>query len=301
VGVALDWGRPLLQQESQGEKMLTSILIGAKRIAKTELDELQYLGRRLQYRPSRALTSENDRAIVEQLRAAGSHLTTLDALSLPETPDMLKAADDLYALMTDRAPRKGGFIASATQEEIMRFPALLRWGLNEHLLAIVENYICRPIDYRGVAVRRDIKGGEQIETRLWHRDQEDLRIVKIIVYLNDVDRGGGGYEYVDRGKVATWRLGRDTGRINDETMNQLVPPSLQHTCSGPRGTVVFTDTCSVFHRGSIAHSEDRRALFFCYNSTSPRGAINCAPLFDRDAFARDAEDLSSAQLAAIGH
>jgi hypothetical protein len=68
--------------------------------------------------------------------------------------------------------------------------------------------------------------------------------------------GGRDPLHVDRGKVATWRLGRNTGRINDETMNQLVPPSLQHTCSGPRGTVVFTDTCSVFHRGSIAHSED---------------------------------------------
>jgi len=258
------------------------------------------LGRRLQYRPIRALARENDRTIVERLRTSGSHVTTLDALSLPETRDMLKAADDLYSLLTDRAPGKGGFVASATKEEIARYPAILRWGLNEHLLAIVEHYICRPVDYRGLSARRDIKGGAQVETRLWHRDQEDLRIVKIIVYLNDVDRGGGGYEYIDRGKVATWKLGRSTGRIDDDLMNQLVPASSQHTCSGPRGTVVFTDTCSVFHRGSIAHSQDRLALFFCYNSTTPRGAINCAPLFDRNAFARDSKDLSPAQLAAIG-
>jgi hypothetical protein len=267
--------------------MLTSMLISAKRRAKTQLDDLQYLGRRLRYRPVRKLAGENDSAIVEGLRTIGTHLTTLDDLRVPGTREMLEVADELYALTAGRTPGKGGFLASATEEEINRRPALLRWGLNERLLAIVENYICQPVDYRGVAVRRDIRGGEQVETRLWHRDQEDLRIVKIMVYLNDVDRGGGAYEYIDRGKLATWQLGRNTGRIDGDLMNKLVPASVQHACKGPRGTVVFTDTCSVFHRGSVAHSEDRLALFFSYNSKSPRGQINCKPLFDRDLFARN--------------
>jgi hypothetical protein len=279
--------------------MLTSVLIGAKRVVKTELDDLQYWTRRQRHRPLLDVASEGDRAIVDRLQATGSHITTLDALALPETPDMVTAADELYSLIAGRAPGKGGFIVTATQEEVA--PAIIRWGLNERLLAIVENYICQPVDYRGLVVRRDIKGGVQAETRLWHRDQEDLRIVKIIVYLNDVDRGGGAYECIDRGKLATWRLGRNTGRIDDALMDRLVPPSFQHSCSGPRGTVVFTDTCAVFHRGSIAHSEDRRALFFCYNSKSPRGPINCKPLFDRESFARNAPDLSPAQLSAIGH
>jgi hypothetical protein len=280
--------------------MLTSILIGAKRLVKAEYDDLQYWSRQRRHRPVLAVTSGNDQAIVERLRAAGSHITTLDALEVPGTADMLKAADELYALIADRAPGKGGFVASATSEEIERYPALIGWGLNERLLAIVENYICQPVDYRGLSVRRDIKGGAATETRLWHRDQEDLRIVKIIVYVNDVGRGGGAYECIDRGKLATWKLGRNIGRIDDDLMNQLVPKSSQHTCSGPRGTVVFTDTCSVFHRGSIAHSEDRKALFFCYNSKSPRGPINCKPLFDRESFALKHDNLLPTQLSAIG-
>jgi hypothetical protein len=212
---------------------------------------------------------------------------------------MLRAADALYAALDDRPPGKGGFLITATAQEIECHPALLQWGLHERLLSIVENYICQPLDYRGLIARRDIVGGDQTETRLWHRDQEDLRIVKIVVYINDVDRGGGGYEYIDRGKLATWRLGSNIGRIDDALMMKLVPESFQHVASGPRGTVVFTDTCSVFHRGTIAHTEDRRALFYCYNSKSPRRPHNCEPMFDRNAFALQNPGLTAAQRTAI--
>jgi hypothetical protein len=64
--------------------------------------------------------------------------------------------------------------------------------------------------------------------------------------------------------------------------------------------VVFSDTCSVYHRGTIAHSEDRRALFFCYNSRAPRSPEHCQPLFDRPRFAEAAGDLTAGQRAAIG-
>ena len=279
--------------------MLASLLTGAKRILRTELDDLQQRGRKMRYQPSLAVTNATDRGILEALETNGSCVTTLDALGIPGSAEMLRAADDLYASLGDRPPGKGGFLITATPQEIERHPALLLWGLHERLLAIVENYICQPLDYRGLSARRDLVGGDQTETRLWHRDQEDLRIVKIIVYVNDVDRGGGGYEYVDRGKLATWRLGGNTGRIDDELMTQLVPQSFQHVAAGPRGTVVFTDTCSVFHRGTIAHTEDRRALFHCYNSKSPRRPVNCGPMFDRNAFALEHPELTAAQRTAI--
>jgi hypothetical protein len=279
--------------------MLASLLTGAKRILRTELDDLQQRGRKMRYQPSLAVTDPTDRAILDALETSGSYVTTLDALGIPGSAEMLRAADGLYAALGDRPPGKGGFLITATAQEIERHPALLLWGLHERLLSIVENYIYQPLDYRGLIARRDIVGGDQTETRLWHRDQEDLRIVKIVVYVNDVDRGGGGYEYIDRGKLATWRLGSNIGRIDDELMMQLVPESFQHVASGPRGTVVFTDTCSVFHRGTIAHTEDRRALFYCYNSKSPRRPHNCEPMFDRKAFALQHPGLTAAQRTAI--
>jgi hypothetical protein len=64
--------------------------------------------------------------------------------------------------------------------------------------------------------------------------------------------------------------------------------------------VVFSDTCSVYHRGTVAHSEDRRALFFCYNSKSPRSPEHCRPLFDRARFAKTVDGLSARQRAVLG-
>jgi hypothetical protein len=283
--------------------MTSALVAGAKYALREKIEDVSYWRRRRRHQPSRAAPLGRDRTIVEALRRSGGVVTSLDALGIAKTPEMVAAADDVFRAIAGRAAGKGGFIASAPQGEIDRHPALIRWGLDERLLDIVESYISMPVDYRGLTVRRDIMGGDQLETRLWHRDYEDRKIVKIIVYLNDVDRGGGAYEFIPRTHLPIWRVGPlagASGRIDEPTMRRVVPKSAWHTCSGPRGTVVFSDTCSVYHRGTVAHSQDRHALFFCYNSRTPRSPGDCLPLFDRPRFAETAADLSARQRAAIG-
>jgi hypothetical protein len=283
---------------------MTNLLVaGAKYALREKIEDVSYWRRRRRHRPSHGAPVGAGRTIVEALRRSGGVVTSLDALGIPKTHEMRVAADEIFRAIAGRAAGKGGFVASAPQEEINRHPALIRWGLDERLLDIVENYISMPVDYRGLTVRRDIMGGDQLETRLWHRDYEDRKIVKIIVYLNDVDRGGGAYEFIPRTHLSIWRVGPlagASGRIDEPTMRRVVPEKAWQTCSGPRGTVVFSDTCSVYHRGTIAHSEDRQALFFCYNSRAPRSPGDCLPLFDRPRFAAAAVDLSPRQRAAIG-
>jgi hypothetical protein len=278
--------------------MTNTLLTAAKYALRETMTDVQYWQRRR--RQASASLSDDDRDIVAALRMSGGYVTSVHDLGISDSEEMLRAADEVFAAMADRSAAKGGFVASATQQEIERYPALIRWGLDERLLRIVEDYVCLPIDYRGLTARRDIKGGEELETRLWHRDYEDTKIVKIIVYLNDVDRGGGSYEFIPRAQLPIWRVAPLGGRIDDATMNRFVPEKSRRNCTGPRGTVVFSDTCSVYHRGTIAHSEDRRALFFCYNSKSPRAPQYCAPLFDRARFAANETHLSPRQRAAIG-
>jgi hypothetical protein len=280
---------------------MNSLVIGVKHTLKERLVGMDYWRRRRLHRVAQPVPTGEYQAIVDGLSADGGYISSLAELDLPDTPAMLKAADELSALIADRAPFKGGFCAHAMQEEIESHPALIRWGLNERLLAIVENYIGLPVHYRGAVVRRDQKGGEQLETRLWHRDGEDKRIVKIIVYLNDVDRGGGAYEFIPLPVAPPyWRTAALGNRIDERAMNGFVPESGWRPCNGPRGTVVFADTCSVFHRGQVAHSEDRRAIFYAYNSTSPRMPLSCVRLFDRTRFLETERNLSKTQLAAIG-
>jgi hypothetical protein len=280
--------------------MTSSLVVGAKHALRETFQDLQYWQRRRHYHRSDVSSVAHDGTVVEGLRKAGGFVTSLNALNIARTPEMLDAADELFAAIANRAAGKGGFVAHATPEEIERYPALIGWGLDERLLEIVENYICMPVDYRGLTVRRDIVGGDALETRLWHRDYEDIKIVKIIVYLNDVDRGGGAYEFIPRPKLPIWRVAQLGGRIDETAMSRIVPEADWQNCSGPRGTVVFSDTCSVYHRGTVAHTEDRKALFFCYNSKSPRAPQHCMPLFDREGFAEAAQHLSMRQRAAIG-
>jgi hypothetical protein len=263
-------------------------------------DDFVFWQRRRAQRPSLPRLQERDRPLVESLLRDGACVTSLAALGVADTDRMLAAADRLFAKTEGRAPVKGGYCSPATTAEIEAHPELIRWGLDERLLSIVGHYLGLRVSYRGLTVRRDLKGGDMLETRLWHRDAEDKRILKIIVYCNDVDRGGGAFEFVPRqAGPPTWRAATPVGRLTDQQMTALVPPSAWRPCSGPRGTVVIADTCSVYHRGQIAEAEDRLALFFCYNSDAPLDPASCTPLFDTGAFVAR-ESLSLAQKAAIG-
>jgi hypothetical protein len=244
--------------------------------------------------------SAPDRALVHRLLENGGAVTSLDALDLAETAAMLQSADALMASLRGRLPAKGGFGVQASTAEIDAHPALIRWGLDERLLAIVTNYIGLPVVYRGLTVRRDLAGGDKVETRLFHRDNEDNRIVKIIVYLNDVDETGGAFEFVPIADTpASWRLKADGSRASDEAIARLTSPSRWLPCMGKRGTAVFADTCRIYHRGRIATNADRLALFFCYNSATPISPQWCQPLFDRKRFVAACPDLSPTQTAAI--
>jgi hypothetical protein len=242
-----------------------------------------------------------DLAIVEGLRRDGGFVTSLAALAVPGTEAMLAAADRLGAATAGRKPGKGGFNIQPSAAELEACPELIRWGLDERLLAIVANYLGLPAAYRGLTLRRDIAGGGATETRLWHRDDEDFRICKIIVYLNDVGLDGGPYEFIGKREApALWRLPAGYQRIADADMARWAPEDRWRTCTGPRGTAVFADTCRVLHRGRIAARADRLALFFCYNSTEPVHPQHCRPLFDRAAFRARSPGLSAVQEAAIG-
>jgi hypothetical protein len=260
-----------------------------------------YWDRRRRHRPALPTLTPRDAALVGGLERDGGIVTSLDALGVPGTEAMLAEGDALHRAIAARPPSgKGGFGITAEADEIARHPALLGWGLDERLLAIAENYIGLPVVYRGLTLRRDTAGGAKVETRLLHRDNEDNRILKIIVYLNDVDARGGPFEFISRRLTpASWRLPHEGSRTADDAMARLVPPEQWTCCTGKRGTAVFTDTCRVYHRGRVAETEDRLTLFFCYNSASPMSPQWCAPLFDVAGYLAGNPTLTAAQRAAI--
>jgi hypothetical protein len=271
-----------------------------RQLANEQRWNLLYWNRRRRHHSALPRLPEGDAAIVRRIARDGAAIVSLDALGVPETAAMLAAGDALHRAIAGRPPKKGGFGIQATPAEIGGAPDLVRWGLDERLLAIAESYIGLPVTYRGLTLRRDIVGGEKVETRLMHRDNEDNRILKIIVYLNDVDARGGPFEFIPRRKTPLpWRIPHEGSRTGDAEMARLVPPDEWVCCTGRRGTAILVDTCRVYHRGRIAETEDRLTLFFCYNSAVPMSPQWCGPLFDHAAFAASHPDLSAAQRAAL--
>jgi hypothetical protein len=264
-------------------------------------NDLKYGWWRWQARGAAPELSEADRAIVEGLSREGCYVTSLQALGVSGSDEILEAGDALTAALAKLPVPEDEYVLSAAQAEIERYPELIGWGLDERLLGIVSAYIGIDVAYRGLTVRRDIFGGPVDETRMWHRDNEDHRIVKIIVYLNDVGEDGGPFEFlpVDR-TPPIWRVPIvNSSRVTEEEMARLAPHDSWRPCTGPRGTAVFVDTCRVYHRGRVAAREDRRTLFFCYNSQRPLNPQWCAPMFDRETFTAARPALTADQRDAL--
>jgi hypothetical protein len=101
------------------------------------------------------------------------------------------------------------------------------------------------------------------ESQLWHRDREDLLIMKIFVYISDVSQDAGPFTYAPgthaKGAIRqepAYALEGHIRRTTDDQMAAVVPPSLWKTAVGSRGTLVFADTRG-FHKGGLARGTDR--------------------------------------------
>lgn len=259
--------------------------------------------RRLAHRSGLAAVDNRDRAILGGLEGEGAYTTSLDQLDAAGTAELVAAADNLFDGMSRLSPGVGSkdYMIGAQPDLITKYPDVLRWGLNERFLAIAENYIGLPVTYRGVLARLDMPDGTVRETRLWHLDQEDTRILKIVVYMSDVYEDGGPFEYVRASRPQPRKLARGSKkRVNDEDAFELtVPPENRGAVVGPRGTVGFVDTCRVFHRGRLPENGTRRSLFFAYNSRWPLRPSHCSPMYIVDTFKKAAGTLTPRQAASL--
>ncbi len=240
-----------------------------------------------------------DQGIVDGLERNAFYVTSLDALAAAGilAPTLLDRAgllvEETRQVTTDQ------YVVHGSQSTLTGAAKdIPLWGLTERFLDIAEAYIGLPVNYRGVAMRRDIANGEQTGTRFWHVDGEDSRIMKIIVYLNDVGPDGGPFTCIPKSLSKGMEFPTFEGsRIPDEAIDARIP-NAGTTCTGPRGTVAFADPCSAIHRGAVPEAGDRYTLFFAYNSKIPLAPQYCQPLHDFEALTKN-RTLSLRQRSAV--
>lgn len=220
--------------------------------------------------------------IVRTLETDGICISSLAELQLAGSQAVLtlaKALADGFAPEARRQVARGKDFVYVRPERIVGHPSIFDWGVQSELLDIVEGYLGLPVAYDGVCINYTVADGRAVSTREWHRDWEDRRMLKVAIYLNDVDAEGGPFELIRRADLGQdddhgfdYLLADDAGlekRLGGAFADDVV------SCTGPAGTVIFADTARFFHRGKPATARDRAAVFYSYVARRPRHPFFC--------------------------
>ena len=121
---------------------------------------------------------------------------------------------------------------------------------------------------------------KRIASQRWHRDPEDEHVVKVFLYLSDVDEEAGAFEYIRNstaggsyGELWSWDGDGPCYPPEDE-LAQAVSSDDRLVLTGPAGTMIIADTGG-FHRGGFARTKPRVLATFTYVANGPSKDERC--------------------------
>ena len=148
----------------------------------------------------------------------------------------------------------------------------IQFSLSKPILRIVSGYLKLFPKFRYWSLQATVPNIEGDEgnaraSQRWHRDPDDKKMLKVFLYLNDVDREAGPFMYVK----GTHSIGRHRrlfpGKPPQGTPklpkieDSMLPEQDIVIALGKEGTLIFADT-SGLHKGGLAESKNR----FMYTS-----------------------------------
>lgn len=218
------------------------------------------------------------RKLIRDLKSEGVAVRAVEEMNFENTSNLLESVEQLCpylpsstaAELSPDQMRPSSHRTTLKNGMLLEDPTIFLWGLQDKVLNLVEAYFQQPIAYLGCTLGCDVPKPIQTGLRLWHRDGEDYKVVKILIYLNDVDKNGGPFEYISRKLSPSYRpFQQQRNIIRDADMERVVPRQLWKQCTGPKGTMIIADTVSVFHHASVP-KRDRTVLSFAYTSAKPK-------------------------------
>lgn len=242
----------------------------------------------LQQRLARAPLGGEAARVLADMNRDGIAITSVEAL-LGDDPLYAELQASVAAIAAERAEEIEAARANANDpaigkktfllEYLGRTPALdpssayARLALHTPLLDLANAYLGMYSRLRYYNVWHTFAStGKARESQLWHRDREDLYIVKVFLYLSDVDLGAGPFTYAPgthrKGTVRAEPAHHLEGRVKrteDDQMAAVVPRERWVTATGARGTIVLADT-NGYHRGGLARERDRLMYTCMYTS-----------------------------------
>jgi hypothetical protein len=213
--------------------------------------------------------------LLTQLQQTGIATTTIAEIT--QRSNLLTQAQAHIPSINQQTPKKHQFCHHLDSHHILTTPDLYLWGLQTPILNLIENYLQIPPAYHGLYYRRDINSHHITKSRQWHLDMEDHRILKIIIYLTDVDQHNGPFQYLTDPDTQTIRarLHYQSGYRSAQKIEKIIPTQQWQTCTGTAGTVILVDTARLMHRGKPPTAGDRYTLFYDYTSRIPSQPYYC--------------------------
>ncbi|MFM2311613.1 MAG: hypothetical protein RLZZ04_889 [Cyanobacteriota bacterium] len=253
--------------------------------------ERYYENQILNYQSSLSKVSSYYQDIDFQLENQGICVTHLDNLDIDSSKQLLQSCLNIMpSLKAQKLVNPTQYLLIAESQKIIKYPEIFTWGLEQKLIATISKYLKLPVAYHGAYLRRDIANNTVNRSRLWHLDKEDRRMVKVIIYLKDVNQNNGAFQYIPKRftsyLIRTLRYNHEY--LPSEKVECFLASSEWIACEGTTGTVIFVDTANLFHRGLVPQTSDRWSIFFDYTSAFPLRPYyckSCLPLQDLLEFA----------------
>ena len=214
--------------------------------------------------------------------SAGDHLLTESSrAALDEAARRILHACDEHAASPSPAGASAGNGRKRFLVDLVEYPEgipeddpLLKVALDRNLLEVVSSYLGLWPCLYSVRAWLNVPTDEPPQvSQLWHRDPEDLQLIKVFIYLEDVGEDGGPFTYIPR----THPFGAETTRaqklekkkrLPDERVNKMFPSGGWRVCTGPAGTLILADTVG-YHRGGKPLAGRRVLITFTYTSGTP--------------------------------
>jgi hypothetical protein len=152
---------------------------------------------------------------------------------------------------------------------------LLSLGIQQQILDIVNSYLGMMSKMLYVDAWNTIalaRNNQLIGSQRWHRDPEDIKLVKVFLYFSDVNLHAGPMYYIPHCRKGEkyghlWPQEIPSGSVPPpEDLEKLIPCSEWEVCTYPAGTFIFVDTTG-FHKGGRATHNNR--VFATWTFVSP--------------------------------
>ena len=140
---------------------------------------------------------------------------------------------------------------------------------SEYLLKIAEDYLgCNPI-LQNVLFWASYPGDVD-STQMFHQDYDDVKFLKVFIYLNDVDENNGPHSYVKKSLQNIDLIKTKNNKLSERYQDKDVEKHFKNNIiniNGTTGSMIFEDTHGL-HKGTNVKEGRRFVLQLVYGAST---------------------------------